>query len=82
MDKVHEVKFNYIIIYTKLLQELFDLFYRLLKLRQYPWSFAFLLLSFGLGFVILYVSKYYKQNSSSKEKVSMRYDFVTGLRWL
>jgi hypothetical protein len=56
------------------------LFYRLLKLRQYPWSFDFSLFSFGLSFVILYVLKYYKQNSSPKKKVSTRYDFVIGLR--
>jgi hypothetical protein len=43
---------------------------------------SFLLFSFGLGFVILYVLKYYEQNSSLKEKVSTRYDFVTGLKWL
>jgi hypothetical protein len=35
-----------------------------------------------LGFVILYISKHYKVNSSFKEKVSTRYEFITGLRWL
>jgi hypothetical protein len=34
------------------------------------------------GFVILYITKCYKVNSSFKEKVSIRYEFVTGLRWL
>jgi hypothetical protein len=80
MDKVHEVKFNYIILYTSYYKSFKSFFYRLFKLRQYPGSFVFLLLSFGLDFVILYVLKYYEQNSSSKEKVSTRYDFVTGLR--
>jgi hypothetical protein len=32
------------------------------------------------GFVILYISKHYKENSSFEEKVSTRYDFVTSLR--
>jgi hypothetical protein len=73
MDKVHEVKFNYIILYTSYYKSFLSFSYRLL---------VFLLLSFGLGFVILYVLKYYKQNSSLKEKVSIRYDFVTCLRWL
>ena len=35
-----------------------------------------------LGFVILYILKHYKVNSSFKEKVSTRYEFITGLRWL
>jgi hypothetical protein len=80
MDKVHEVKFNYIILYTSYYKRFLSFFYRLFKLRQYPWSFVLLLFSFGLGFVILYVLKYYKPNSSLKEKVSTRYDLVTGLR--
>jgi hypothetical protein len=80
MDKVHKVKFNYIILYISYYKSFLSFFYRLFKLRQYPWSFVFLLFSFGLGFVILYILKYYKPNSSLKEKVSTRYDFVTGLR--
>jgi hypothetical protein len=32
------------------------------------------------GFVILYITKYYKVNSSFKEKVSTRYEFITNLR--
>jgi hypothetical protein len=68
MDKVHEVKFNYIILYTSYYKSFVSFFYKLFKLRQYPWSFVFLLFSFGLGFVILYVLKYYKPNSSLKGK--------------
>ena len=41
-------------------------------------SFVILLLSF----VILYILKCCKENSSLKEKVSIRYEFITGLRWL
>jgi hypothetical protein len=33
-----------------------------------------------LGFVILYITKRYKVNLSFKEKVSIRYEFITGLR--
>jgi hypothetical protein len=39
--------------------------------------------SFGsllFGFVVLYITKRYKVNSSFKEKVSTRYEFITGLR--
>jgi hypothetical protein len=32
------------------------------------------------GFVILYIAKRYKVNSCPKEKVSNRYEFITGLR--
>jgi hypothetical protein len=56
MDKVHELKFNYIILYTSYYKSFLSYFYRLLELRQYSWSFVVLLRSFGLGFVILYVS--------------------------
>jgi len=56
MDKVHELKFNYIILYTSYYKSFLSYFYRLLELRQYSWSFVFLLRSFGPGFVILYVS--------------------------
>jgi hypothetical protein len=82
MDKVHEVKFNYIILYTSYYKSFLSFFYRLLKLRQHPWSFVSLLLSFGFGFdfVILYESKYGKQTLSLKEEVGTRYNFVTGLR--
>ena len=82
MDKVHELKINYIILYTSYYKSFLSYFYRLLELRQYSWSFVFLLLSFGLGFFILYESKYGKQSLSLKEEVGIRYDFVTGLRWL
>jgi hypothetical protein len=80
MDKVHEVKFNYIILYTSYYKSFLSFFYRLLNLRQYPWSFVSLLLSFGFDFVILYESKYGKQNLSLKEEVGTRYNFVTSLR--
>jgi hypothetical protein len=43
-------------------------------------SFAKLNSSMLLGFIILYVLKHYKVNSSFKEKVSTRYEFITGLR--
>jgi hypothetical protein len=46
-------------------------------------SFGFVLFSFVImlfSFVILYILKCCKENSSLKEKVSTRYDFVTGLR--
>jgi hypothetical protein len=56
MDKVHELKFNYIILYTSYYKSFLSYFYRLPELHQYSWSFVFLLRSFGLGFVILYVS--------------------------
>jgi hypothetical protein len=56
MDKVHELKFNYIILYPSYYKSFLSYFYRLLELRHYSWSFVFLLRSFGLGFVILYVS--------------------------
>jgi hypothetical protein len=32
------------------------------------------------GFVVLYITKRYRINSSFKEKVSTRYEFITGLR--
>jgi hypothetical protein len=92
MDKVHEVKFNYI-IFTQVITRVFRAFLQTsiqassisteLRLRlRHPLSFdfVFLLFSFGLGFVILYESKYGKQNLSLKEEVGTRYDFVTGLR--
>jgi hypothetical protein len=50
------------------------------QIQGVTWSFVFLLLSFGLGFVILYILKYCKRNSILKEEISTRYDFVTGLR--
>jgi hypothetical protein len=56
MVKVHEVKFNYIILYTSYYKSFLSYFYRLLELRQHSWSFVFLLRSFSFGFVILYVS--------------------------
>jgi Mn2+/Fe2+ NRAMP family transporter len=46
-------------------------------------SFGFVLFSFVIplfSFVILYILMCCKENSSLKEKVSTRYDFVTGLR--
>ena len=48
------------------------------QLHQYPSSFGSLI----FGFVILYITKRYKVNSSFKEKVNIRYEFITGLRWL
>jgi hypothetical protein len=56
MDKVHEVKFNYIILYTSYHISFLSYFYRLLELHQHLWSFVFLLCSFSFGFVILNVS--------------------------
>jgi hypothetical protein len=56
MYKVHEVKFNYIILYTSYYMSFLSYFYRLLELRQYSWSFVFLLRSLSFGFIILYVS--------------------------
>jgi hypothetical protein len=46
------------------------------SLHHYPPSFGSLL----FGFVILYITKRYKVNSSFKEKVSTGYEFITGLR--
>ena len=93
MDKVHKVKFNYIILYTSYYKKFLELFLQTsiqassvskeLRFRlRHPLSFDFvsLLLGFGLDFVILYESKYGKQNLSLKEEVGTRYDFVTGLR--
>jgi hypothetical protein len=56
MDKVHKVKFNYIILYTSYHMSFLSYFYRLLELRQHSWSFVFLLRRFSFGLVILYVS--------------------------
>jgi hypothetical protein len=88
MDKVHRVKFSYIILYKGYYKKFLEFFLQLsiqaslvsIKLRLHrPLSFGFLLFSF-VGFVILYILKYCKEDSSLKEEVSIRYDFVTGLR--
>jgi hypothetical protein len=53
-----------------------------LQLRlRHPLSFGFVFLLFSfVGFIILCILQYCKEDSSLKEEVSTRYDFVTGLR--
>jgi hypothetical protein len=53
-----------------------ELFAAASSLPHYPSCFGSLL----FGFIILYITKWYKVNTNLKEKVSNRYEFVTGLR--
>jgi hypothetical protein len=84
--KVYRVQSNsqVTIFFTKVITRILSLFHSyLFKLHHYLVSFGFALFSFVnllLSFVIMYIFKYCKNYSSSKGKVSTRYDFVTGLR--
>jgi hypothetical protein len=61
----------------KLLQEFFELFLQIIQASTASLELRPFTLQLRLG---QSVQKYYKLNS--KEKVSIRYDFVTSLRWL
>jgi hypothetical protein len=87
MDKIYRVKSNsqITILFTKVITRVLRVFSTAIysKLHHYLLSFSFALFSFVnllFSFVILYILKYCKENSSLKGKVSTRYDFVTGLR--